>query len=460
MSVQVTAHTGKKPLAVEHLTDWQYLERSFQRLICAWGRWIADWPDKVALSRHVWEQAEAVQKIRDRLCEFPGTTHNAEALADARLEAFANAILLAPSHEDALDGIYQVLLDALARSYIGYVERTHAVHDAPGIAIVRDLLRIKEQQRTWFREYRRRRPHRTNPAYLETLETHLKDLGDFQSPIPVETPAKPAGVATDFRLLARARHPRGAEPKFAWTPFMDGDFAHDLEARRLFWCYGYMLEMNLAEDQLRWIYHANDHHWDFIRDLSRHLWDESRHGDSGRSRLLDFGLDFDEVGYAYYGNDTPPNFEGPNQHDLRVDPLGDEGLYESVFGIGMIAETSHFRVKREAYDDFKAAGDLESAEMVLFDIVDETAHVQYAHRWLPMLAERAGKDPEEFRPRGAEARETYLRNATERQQKSRALPRDPAEPNFAHYQKLLQRLRSQVPLDPTKISGERAYLPM
>jgi len=240
---------------------------------------------------------------------------------------------------------------------------------------------------------------------------------------------------------------------------MYGDFAYDLEARRLFWCYGYMREMNLAEDQLRWIYDAWQMPWVFIRDLSRHLWDESRHGDSGRSRLLDFGINLGDVGYTYYDEATPPNFEGPDAYDLRVDALTPEQLYEQVFSIGMVAETGHFTVKKEAYDDFKAAGDLESAEMVLFDIIDETSHVQYAHKWLPLLAERCGRDPDEFRSRGASERDRIAEDAALRQAKARALPRDPASVEFRHYQSLLQRMRNHQPL---KLSSElkRSPLPM
>ncbi|HWD40339.1 MAG TPA: hypothetical protein VG944_15935, partial [Fimbriimonas sp.] len=227
---QITATSGKKPKVVAHLAEWQYLEQSMQRLICAWGRWFADWTDKVAIMRHVWEQAEAVQKIRDRLTEFPGTVHNLETPVSDRLEALANAVLLAPSHEDAVDGIYQIFIEALVKSYIGYVERTHSVHDAPTIALVQDLVRAKEQQRLWLRDYRRRRPHSTNASYREKIEEALKQSGFLAEPIPVEESAAPAGLRTDFRLLAQARHAAGSEPPCDWTPFMYGDFARDLEA--------------------------------------------------------------------------------------------------------------------------------------------------------------------------------------------------------------------------------------
>src|SRR5580658_2179942 len=105
---QVDSVTGKKPLVVAYLSDWQYLERSFQRLICGWGRWIADWDDKVAISRHIWEQAEAVQRLRDRSSEFLGTIQNADAPVSVDLERLVNQVLLAPSANDAFDGIYQL----------------------------------------------------------------------------------------------------------------------------------------------------------------------------------------------------------------------------------------------------------------------------------------------------------------------------------------------------------------
>lgn len=456
---QVPSGSGKKPLIVAYLSDWQYLERSFQRLICAWGRWVADWEDKVAISRHVWEQAEAVQRLRDRSCEFLGTLQNADAPVSEELEQLVNQLLLAPSAEDALDGSYQLLLDAMVRAYVNYVEHAHPVHDAPTIALVQDLVRIKEQQRLWLRDRRRRRPHSTDPQYTARFHADLSRLGELSAPIPVSAEAMPAGVRTDFRLLAKARHPAGSEPPCDWTPHVYGDFAYDLEARRLFWCYGYMREMNLAEDQLRWIYDAWQMPWEFTRDLSRHLWDESRHGDSGRSRLLDFGIELSDVGYSYYDESLPANYEGPNAHDQRVDPLSPDQLYEQVFSIGMVAETGHFTVKKEAYDDFKAAGDVESAEMVLFDIIDETSHVQYAHKWLPMLAERCGRDPEEFRTRGASERDRIAVDAARRQAVAHALPRDVESAEFKQYQSLLERMRSRQPLCvPAEL--KRSPLPM
>jgi hypothetical protein len=103
--------------------------------------------------------------------------------------------------------------------------------------------------------------------------------------------------------------------------------------------------------------------------------------------------------------------------------------------IGLVAETGHFVVKNEGYVDFKEGQDLESAEMMLFDIIDETAHVQYAHNWLELLAAHAGIDNTGYRERGAKVREEYQTNAIKlAKDLQRTLPRTPGDPAFDFYQ--------------------------
>ncbi len=227
--------------------------------------------------------------------------------------------------------------------------------------------------------------------------------------------------------------------------------------------------MNLAMDQLRWIYDGHFMPWEFLQDLSRHLWDESRHGDSGHSRLLDFGIAIPDIGFPPYeisnGKNSAEKRAGLNIHspasaEGSAPPMTAKQLYDAVFFIGMIAETGHFTVKRQAYDDFVAGGDLESAEMMLFDIIDETTHVQHAHKWLPLLAERAGVDDSDYKERAAklrqDAQENHLRNLRE----WRDLPRDPNNPDYAKYQELLARMRAQQPLSNAATCPPRDPLPM
>src|SRR6266498_4193766 len=135
-AVLVEATSGGKPTTVALLSDWEYLERALQRLIAGWGRYIAEWADKVTVHRQIWKQAECVRRLRERLTQFPGSVHNLDRPVSPRLEALANTALLAPSHQDAVDGIYQLLAGALTSAYLHYIQHAHPIHDAPTVAML------------------------------------------------------------------------------------------------------------------------------------------------------------------------------------------------------------------------------------------------------------------------------------------------------------------------------------
>ncbi len=460
----------RRAKTVDRLKDWQYIECSLHRMIAGWGRHFTEWSDIATCHRHVWEQSECVRRLRDRLGQFPGAAQSMDAPVSARLERLVNTALLAPSFEDALSGMYQVLMGALCKSYQLYAVSAHPIHDAPTIATLHEVIGFHEQIRLWLREYRRRFPHTIDAAYKAAIEAELRNCADLLEALPLESEcAAPVGVNTDFRLPVSPGRPAGSLPGYAIKPYLSADFQDSIEARRLFWAYAYMLEMNLAIDQLRWIYDGHFMPWEFLQDVSRHLWDESRHGDSGYSRLLDFGITIPDIGFPPYeicnGEKSAEKKAGLSIHSLAnasgsIAPLSPKEIYDAVFFIGLIAETGHFVVKRQAYDDFLEGGDLESAEMMLFDIIDETTHVQYAHRWLPLLAERAGVDNAGYKERAAKMRQEAQQNHHENLREWAKLPRNAANPDYAKYQELLAIMREKQPLFNEKSCPTRDPLPM
>lgn len=478
-TVLVEPHTKQRPRNVDLLNDWQYVERSIHRLLAAWGRDIPAWEDKSALHRHIWDQAECVRRLRDRVAQFIGG--KPDAPVSARLEELANAVLLAPSLPDALDGIYELLLKTLVGAYGEYIVSVHPVHDAPTIALLHEINQIKSQQWLWYRDYRRRVPHTTDGAYRARVTALLESCGQFRAALPVApgAEAQPAGVATDFRLSKFSARTVPIRPRQPFMDYVRADFATNLEARRLFWAYGYMLEKNLPDDQLIWLYYGHYMPWAWQHTISRHLWDESRHGDSGYSRLRDFGISLEDVGFPGYDQaaretELKAQAEKPGltldeafarQYELlaplKGEPLTKAQLYENVFMIGLVAETGHFVVKNEGYVDFKEGQDLQSAEMMLFDIIDETAHVQYAHEWLPLLAEHAGIDNTGYRERGVKIREeSQARAIALARDLDRVLSRTPGNAGFDFYQDLLARIRAACPLTNATTCPPRSPKPM
>jgi len=478
-TVLIARDAKQKPRTIDQLNDWQYLEKAIHRLLAAWGRDLSGWDDKSTIHRQVWDQAECVRRLRDRVEQFPGG--KPDAPVSPQLEDLANTVLLAPSLDDALDGIYVHLLKTLVTAYGEYSATVHPIHDAPTIALLHEINQIKSQQWLWYRDYRRRHPHTTDSAYRQQIEDALTRCGGLRTPLPVATdsPAQPAGVATSFQLSRFSARNEPGKPKQPFMDYVRADFRTSIEARRLFWAYGYMLEKNIPDDQLAWIYYGHYMPWPWHHDISRHLWDESRHGDSGYSRLCDFGIGLDEVGYSGYDqadrDQIIAEFATANGLSLeqatlrqqeilaphRLKPISKAELYQNVFMIGMVAETGHFIVKNESYADFKDGQDLESAEMMLFDIIDETAHVQYAHRWLPLLAGHAGLDNSDYRERAARIREESQHKAdTDASGLQQKLTRVAGDPAFDFYQDLLTRIRACYPLSNANTCPPRSPKPM
>ena len=434
--------------AALRLAVWEYAEHSVLRLLCAWGRSAEDWEDKLAVCYHVWLQAEIVDRLRRRLGDFP--PHKPELPVSRSYEDTLNAVLLAPSWPDAVWGIYGAVNPTLASAYAAYRADSHPVHDRPTHELLTEILDFKRIQADWFTGFQSRRPHAPNPAYTASVTEALASVGLFQTFAQAEKPfAAPCGKNTGFRMPQTPGRVPGWDAAPNIMPFLEKDWAHRVETRRLYFMIGYMREMGLAEDQLRWLFYADFMPWEFIYAEARHLWDESRHGDSGLTRLADFGLGIQDVGYDSYGK----------RGDGTLAPMTPCDLYEAFYSVTQVAERGYFKTKTYCMEDFAAGRDAASAEMMQFDIIDETTHVEYGRLWMAVLAERVGVT-EDWLRRGAMERDAAQRASDVR---AEALRRDDAQLDpkaHAHYERLLEIIRSRCPLANAETAPPRPNLPM
>jgi hypothetical protein len=464
------------PFSVPLLNQWQYMERMTHRLLAAWGRRMDDWDGKATLHRHVWDQAEIIRRIRERIKEFPGG--KPDAGVSSAFEKVADIALHAPSFEDAIDGIYSVILQTLTKAYVDFVQNAHPIHDAPSLALFHEINTLKAQHFAWYRGYRRSRPHAMYRIYEEALRQSLAEVGNLLKVVPVtgDVSTLPCRPDAKFVLPKMSSRPKGWVPHVDMSPYFSSDFSFDVEARRFFWAFAYLQEMNLPDDQLAWLYYGDYMPWEWHHDISRHLWDESRHGCSGYSRLQDWGISLSDVGFWPYSGDhlirhpegtplieqviRPFIDEDKMTYDHPMVPLTRKDIYDAVFFTGMVAETGHFIVKNEGYDDFREAGDLASAEMMLFDIIDETAHVQYAHHWLPLLGEHAQVDNTNYRERAVIERKKVQERENRYMQEAALLPRDDSFEPWRQYQYFLAKIRKLCPIQELERYGNRTCRPM
>jgi len=464
------------PSAYVVLSNWRYLEYSILRIIAGWGRAAGDWEDKLAVCHHVWLQAVIVDRMRRRLEMFPGG--KADGAVNVVFERIANVVLMAPTFADAMAGVHDVIGPMMVRAYSDYIASSHPVHDRPTHDLLREIIEIKRQQRTWYDDFRNRHPHRIDSGYSQRIEAELKDINGEAGRLiePGDKAARFCGAGVDFRMAATPGRVKNWDKAPNIVPLLEVDWNTSVEARRLFFMIGYCWEMGVAEQQLRWIYHADFMPWEFIFAESRHMWDESRHGNSGYSRLKDFGLDFEHFGYSSYGA----------KGDGLMQPMTPKDVYEAFYGVTQIAETGYFTTKRYCFEDFANHGDDASAEMMQYDIIDETSHVEYGRIWLEEMAKRAGVS-EDYRERGIRDRALAQQKSGERVAMTRKIlaGEDPAPAKMEdahggecvnpgsvapeelknpkihqHYQWLLKELRGQLPFKNPSDAPLRPNLPM
>jgi hypothetical protein len=377
------------PDAYVLLGNWRYVEESLLRIIAGWGRSAGDWEDKLAVCYHVWLQAEIVDRLRRRLAMYPGGKPDPRVSA-----AFQNAVdaaIVAPTFTDAMAGVHAILNPALVATYERYLVTSHPVHDRPTFDVLHEILALKKKQSDWYANYVTRYPKPVDAKYAERVRGAIAAAGNFGRVIePAEPYARPCGKDTSFAMPATPGRVKDWDVAPPVMPLLHLHWSRSVEVRRLYFMIGYFHEMGVAEDQLRWIYYADFMPFEFVHAEARHMWDESRHGDSGLTRLRDFGLDVVHVGYSSYNK----------RGDGMLGHMTPRDVYNAFYRVTQIAELGYFETKRYCFDDFAAGRDDASAEMMQFDIIDETSHVEYGRIWLDEMMRRAGVQ-EDYRARGA-----------------------------------------------------------
>ncbi|MBL9210353.1 MAG: DUF455 family protein, partial [Opitutaceae bacterium] len=178
--------------------------------------------------------------------------------------------------------------------------------------------------------------------------------------LPLASSVLPAG----FRAL-----PFGPEPLSADSEYRDRERYHAIN---------FLQEVQAADSCASMLFEAPDMPWDFFFDLSRHLWDESRHAMFGERKLADLGSSAAAAGLS------------STAYTLRQ-TLAPLDRYAAL----ATQEADAFPGKHIGLKDAVAHGDSVSAMAWSYDIADETQHVRFGNKWIPVLIEKTG-EPRSF----------------------------------------------------------------
>lgn len=336
---------------------------------------VSRWELRRELSALVFRDARRVQDLRNRCRELgtpPPAKHLSKGIPGRELIETLCAAADADAAFRAVFGSIKPRLKALLDAYMRDELR---VFDAPSLPVVQANKEELESQLTWAQNQAEIN-HVAEPEWLGRIEELAASLGDaLQSSTrsggqPVKNGRKIGNLPVPFSLIPDGfREGRACAPNPKSSTYAE---------RERFCAHNFMMEIQAADSCASLLFEAPDMPWEFYFDVARHMWDETRHCEFGELKLRALRVDIRKAGLsntAYVLRQT-------------LDPID---RYAAL----TTQEADAFPGKHAGLKDALAHKDVLSARAWSYDISDETQHVRYGHKWIPVMIEESG-DPRSY----------------------------------------------------------------
>ena len=368
----------------EILTRLFFVERS---LIISQAGWITRTPrleDKALLARLLWEDSLAAHNVRERIFELRYPRRDITPDLHSAIILLYDEGRNAPSVEAFVMGLARVLKPALLEAYQHFNAVSDRISDGPSTLILRHAMDDLQAQITDL-EHTLQLMFEIAPSTKATAEpwtTGLQEQIDTLGGKVLETTTGDLNTTLEipqrvpFALPLRpARDARFKNQRFYWPHIVDPDFPSAegiyLQLRS---AIGHLNEAWAAEAAAITLYSFADAlEWDFMKDVARWTYDESRHCLMGYQRLLEWGYIPEELPMGDYLYTTA----------MERGPLYALGLLHHF-------ETKYIHRGRERIETFARYDDDASRHDYEFDWADETFHAEYGRRWLKVLLPQDG----------------------------------------------------------------------
>jgi hypothetical protein len=336
------------------------------------------WKQRKEFPALIFRSMRCVQDIRQRGRELGVSFEEMHFSRNVAGRELIEALCHAGSNADFLKaGIvitHRILISAIEE----YLERNEGVYDLPSVSLLEtDIAELKSQ--------------------IAWAEMALKELASETGVKPDEQFIKNfESLATNLPTILREHHLRGGEPlresrRIGVLPFPDAQlplgFRHlefgpeplsknpSYAERERYHAINFLQEVQAADSCASMLFESPDMPWNFFFDLSRHMWDESRHAMFGERKLLELhdcaaAAGLSTKAYAMRQTLTPLD---------RYAALSTQ-------------EADAFPGKHLGLKDAVANNDSTSAMAWSYDIADETQHLRFGTKWIPVLREKVG-DP-------------------------------------------------------------------
>ncbi|MCH2667409.1 MAG: DUF455 family protein [Deinococcales bacterium] len=357
------------------------LERCLIISQAGWLPGIASFRAKTTLPRHIWQDTQVADDLRERVFELRYPKRMLEIDDDAPLVEIFQQASHAPNPGAYLLLLAQVLKPALLIAYRDYVNQADDLTDGTiqrslDLAISEKTIQIRELLELADEELGAHQQDKvTANRWVAAFQSRLDEVGGLSLEKPKQSDTMM--ILEDSRTFQLAEIP-ARDKTFAlchyyWPDIIDPTFAYG---------EGVNLQLRSAVSHLNEVWavevggailhaFADDLDWEFIRDAARWTFDESRHVRMGFERLCTWGFEPGEM------------------------PLGSY-IYDSAYGqdpivrMGMLHyfETKNIGKKVTRAQAFAAYADGMSQHDMEFDWADEAIHANYGRHWHTVLREQ------------------------------------------------------------------------
>lgn len=344
------------------LNRYRFVEYEMLRILAGWLPATARMELKLAIGRLLWEDAQHVQQLYQRLREVQTPAFRDHG--DAALTQLMAEALNAPSERDLLAGLCRVIKPALADAYRWHMQQTFANSDAPTLYAFKHILIDETEHIGWAAEALAEHPAGEWDQYIAGL---LAAAGGITGRAPrADAPAAPAS-----RRLFAVPYQAARDERFMLVNRDAGMLppAADAADERLREFESYSQEMLAAETVALVIYLSPGMPWEFVYNSARHCSDETRHCKLGIDWLAQHGFDYTQVPQNTRIYAWRSQYDAATQYCLLT----------------MGNEKHAFPYRRRRLTAYRSAGDQLSAQFLSYDMADERQHVAFGRKWLPQL---------------------------------------------------------------------------
>lgn len=382
------------------LRRYNYVIRSLNETATAHIPGTPEWEVKCALGLHMWLDAEHCSVLRARIAEMREPPLRLDEVPDEGLRAAMEELLRAEDTVELVAGIYQALRPALIRAIHEHLSQLNPLFDHPTARVLRIIVREQEEMLEWGEPALEAIAKGEDAAQrAAAFRAHVASFLSAAGGIGGDKPTEDGGPSPQARWdgspyetdMEPRRDERFVDP-FNGSALIDEYYLDPNRApdeRTYALAYQRLREMDVPEYMSPIIFHTRGKPWEYYHDMSRQLWDETRHAMMGEVSLYRCGVPF----YAY-----PIDIRGSYTLNRRFTPL-EAHITLWYVEQGLMPRKTGKRLQMQIAE---VNGDPFFIALQDYDWADEVLHAQIGRRWLEEDSPGSG-------PRRAIGAELYKR---------------------------------------------------